>query len=122
MRTRMLALSDRVLWSTGILISARLRRRHRLVKRAHPRFGCEQPKLTPRIGNMGGKAPTGLHRTREIVMSFVDLWRQMLEHTRDQTNLLRCVHRQKGRRRPTKVVKTHWFSELGSDPPTNNAI
>ena len=23
---------------------------------------------------------------------------------------------------PTKVVKTHWFSELGSDPPTNNTI
>ena len=46
----------------------------------------------------------------------------MLEHPRDQANLLRCVHRQKGGCRSTEVVKTHRLPELGNRPRTNNVI
>src|SRR3981081_162736 len=94
MLTRMLALLDRVLWSTDILISARPPRRHPLVKKAHPRFVCEQPKPAPRIGKMNGKGLPRLHRTREIVMLLAGLWRRMLEQPRNQTNLLRWGQKQ----------------------------
>src|ERR1700738_2112328 len=122
MLTRMLALRDRVLGSTDIFIPARLRRRHRLVKRGDARCACEQPKLTPRIGKMCRKAPPRLHRTREIVMLLAGLWRRMLEDAGDQANLLRCVHSQKRRRGSTEVVKTHGFSKFDGDPRTNHVI
>jgi hypothetical protein len=50
------------------------------------------------------------------------IWRRMLEHTWNQPDHLRCVHRQEGRRRPAEVMNAHVLSELGDDPRTNNGI
>src|SRR5262249_27964580 len=82
----------------------------------------ERAQPVPRIGKMCRKASPCLHRMRKIVMLLADFRRRMLEYPRDQANLLRCVHRQKGRCRPTEVVKTHGLSEFGGDLPTSNGI
>jgi hypothetical protein len=44
------------------------------------------------------------------------VWRCMLEHTRDQLDHFRRVHRQEGRGRPAEVMNAHVLSELGDDP------
>src|ERR1700730_14487610 len=77
---------------------------------ALPRGNYERPQPVPCIRKMCCKALPRLHRARKIVMPFFDLWRIMREQPRDQNNLLRCVHRQKGRCRSTEVMKTHCLS------------
>jgi hypothetical protein len=77
---------------------------------ALPRGNYERPQPVPCIRKMCCKALPRLHRARKIVMLLVRVWRRMLEHPRDQANLLRCVDRQKGRCCATEVMKTHGLS------------
>src|SRR5690348_3625379 len=71
---------------------------------------------------MSHKALPCLHRAGKIVMPVFHLWRSMLEHTRDQTDLLRKFHGQESRCRSTEIVKTHGLSKFGSDSCANNVI
>jgi hypothetical protein len=55
-------------------------------------------------------------------MLVADIWRRMLEHSWDQANLLRRIHRQIGGCRSTEVVDTHRLSEFGDHPCANDFI
>ena len=57
------------------------------------------------------KAVPRLHGARKIVVLVADVWRGVLQHSGDQADLLRRIHRYEGRSCAAEVVKTHRFAE-----------
>jgi hypothetical protein len=60
---------------------------------------------------MCGKASARFDRSGQNVMPFADIWRGVLQGTGDQADLVRRLHGEEGRSRPSEVVKTHGFTE-----------
>ena len=68
------------------------------------------------------KAAARLHRSAKIVNPFADIRRGVLQHARDQADLVRRIHGEKRGACAAEVMKAHGLSELGEDACTHDVV
>jgi len=71
---------------------------------------------------MCGVTAARLYRLGQIVMLVADVWRGVLQHAWDETDLVRRLHGDEGGGCTTQVMQTHVFPELGVDAGADDVV